>query len=142
MVQCGMIRDEVAAFKQYLGDGKRADVQQLWPDLPQTIAWIRNAGGIAVLAHPLKYRLSRSRIWRLSMDFAGAGGEAIEVINGHQSPEKTTEVAKIAVELGLLGSGGSDFHGPEYRWQHLGVSSPMPANVPHVLHHLGYAGDF
>ncbi len=61
------------AFKKYMGDGKAGDVKKHWAELPQIIKWIRDANGIAVLAHPLKYKLTRTRLKRLLDSFRGGG---------------------------------------------------------------------
>ena len=70
------------AFSSYLGTGKTGDVKQFWASYETVIQWIRGAGGVAVLAHPHKYRMTRSKLSRLLDDFQAAGGEAMEVISG------------------------------------------------------------
>ena len=90
MVQCGFVKDESKAFKRYLGRGKVGDVKHLWPEMAEVINWIRGAGGTAVLAHPTKYKLSRTKLLELCHDFKCAGGQAIEVISGTQSVADTS----------------------------------------------------
>ena len=84
MVAAGLARSEQAAFRRYLGRGRVGDVRECFASLEQVIAWIRQAGGVAVLAHPAHYRLSRRRRQRLISDFSAAGGGAVEVISGRQ----------------------------------------------------------
>ena len=69
LVEQGMVKNMQTAFKQYLGQDKAGDVKQHWADLRQVIEWIRDANGIAVLAHPLKYKLTRTRLKRFMGDF-------------------------------------------------------------------------
>lgn len=127
LVATGRVKNINAAFKKYLGTGKSADVRFEWPDMAQVIAWIRAAGGIAVLAHPAKYDLTRTKMCRLIAEFAAAGGEGLEVINGRQDERVTLDLARIADGLGLYASCGSDFHFPDQPWQELGQFGNLPS---------------
>lgn len=118
MVAQGHAKDTGAAFDRYLGRGKPGDVKAFWPELAEVTEWIVAAGGVAVLAHPLKYKLTRSKLHRLVADFKGAGGEAVEVVNGRQTLDQTRQLCRLALECDLEVSIGSDFHrdspwGPE-----------------------------
>jgi predicted metal-dependent phosphoesterase TrpH len=121
-----------AAFKRYLGAGKPGDVKQLWPSVGEAVDWIRAAGGIAVLAHPDKYKMTRTKLGRLLQEFVEAGGEAMEVVSGQQSPNTTRDMALIANRFELYASCGSDFHVPDQPWQELGGYSPLPDNCQPV----------
>ena len=116
------------AFKKYLSSGKSGDIKKYWASLPQIIGWIRDAGGVAVLAHPLKYKLTRTRLVTLIDDFITAGGEGIEVVSGKQIPVDTRLLARICNQKKLLASCGSDFHEPKQTWAELGEFSPIPKN--------------
>ena len=132
VINAGKARDMQAAFKNYMGDGKAGDVRQHWADLPQIIGWIRDANGIAVLAHPLKYKLTRTKLKRLLADFIELGGEGMEVVSGQQTVQHTSGMVQVCVELGLLASCGSDFHAPGKRWAELGSFSRLPPRVSPV----------
>lgn len=132
MVAQGKVKNMQAAFKQYLGAGKAGDVKQHWADLAQVIEWIRGANGIAVLAHPLKYKLTRTRLKRLLDDFVAAGGQGMEVISGQQQAQQTTGMANLCNEKGLLASCGSDFHFPGKPWAELGRFAVLPNSVTPV----------
>ena len=132
VINTGKAGDMNAAFKKYLGDGKAGDVRQHWAKLEQVIEWIRDARGIAVLAHPLKYKLTRTRLKRLLGDFMALGGEGMEVVSGQQTPQHTSGMVQVCVELGLLASCGSDFHQPGNRWAELGSFTPLPPRVTPV----------
>lgn len=124
LVETGQVKSVSQAFERYLGNGKPAAVDQVWPDIDAVIGWIQAAEGVAVLAHPLKYDLTRSKLARLMTDFCTAGGAAVEVISGYQKPEQTRDMTRLAQRHELRGSVGSDYHGPQQLWSKLG---PLPA---------------
>jgi 3',5'-nucleoside bisphosphate phosphatase len=126
MVLAGHVRDRAEAFQKWLGAGKLGDVKQHWPALPEAVAPLRAAGGIAVLAHPWQYGLTRSKLRRLLRDFAAAGGRGIEVVNGQQPLDQVAYLGKLCNEFGFLASCGSDFHHPDSPWMALGRMAGMP----------------
>ncbi|WP_439134938.1 PHP domain-containing protein [Pseudomaricurvus sp.] len=126
LVETGRVSSMNAAFKKYLGAGKVGDVKQVWPPVAEAVSWILAAGGVAVIAHPDKYKMTRTKLGRLISDFAEAGGQAIEVVSGHQQPDLTRDLARIANQHGLYASCGSDFHVPDQSWQELGSFSALP----------------
>jgi len=132
LINIGKVKSMQAAFKHYMGDGKAGDVKQHWAELPQIVQWIRDAGGIPVLAHPLKYKLTRTKLKRLLDQFLQAGGQGMEVISGQQLPYQTANLAQLCEQKKLLASCGSDFHGPGKRWAELGVFATLPKNVTPV----------
>lgn len=132
LVDIGRVKNLQAAFKHFMGDGKAGDVRQHWAELSQIIEWIRAANGIAVLAHPLKYKMTRSRLKRLLAAFVQAGGEGMEVVSGQQTRQQTASLAELCEQVNLLASCGSDFHMPDRRWAELGGFSPLPENVTPV----------
>jgi predicted metal-dependent phosphoesterase TrpH len=126
LVEIGRVPTVQAAFDRWLGNGKPADVKQAWPELAQAVAWIRAAGGIAVLAHPVKYKLTRTKLRRLITHFRESGGEAIEVAVAGQQVLETAHIAKLAQEFGLLASAGTDFHEPGLSWCQIGRLPRLP----------------
>lgn len=139
LVNVGVVNNINSAFKKYLGAGKPADVKYQWPDMPTVINWIHAAGGVAVLAHPYKYDLTRTKVCALVSAFAQVGGDALEVISGQQASAMTTDLAKIAAVNNLAASCGSDFHAPNHPWQELGNFSELPENCRPVWQLLGFA---
>lgn len=115
MVAQGHVAEPSVAFDRYLGRGKPGDVKAFWPVLEEVVGWIVAAGGVAVLAHPLKYRLTRTRLERLTADFRAAGGAAVEVLSGRQLPNEGRELRELARRQQLAVSLGSDFH-QEQSW--------------------------
>ena len=126
MVAAGFVRTTQEAFKKYLGNGKPCDIKVCWPEPGVVIRWIRDAGGIPVLAHPGKYTFTRSRLQRCVEDFSALGGLALEVVSGRQLPAQTRQFVELANHFGLHSSLGSDFHSPEQTWLDLGRYSTPP----------------
>ena len=116
------------AFRKFLGAGKAGDVKQHWAPFAQIIDWIRDSGGTAVLAHPGKYGLTRTRRLALVEEFCRLGGQGIEVISGLQDPRLTQSLAEAASVHDLLAACGSDFHRPGQSWAQLGMPLTLPPN--------------
>jgi len=110
MVEQGHCADLEQAFSRYLGAGKVGDIKAFWPELDEVVQWITDAGGLAVIAHPLKYRFTRNKLRRLIGDFQQAGGTAMEVFSGRQTRQDTESLLSLACSAGLEVSVGSDFH--------------------------------
>lgn len=126
MVESGYVSSIDQAFKRYLGAGKVGDVKQHWPEIGDVVEMIVDAGGVAVLAHPMKYKITRTKLRRLIEDFCDAGGRAIEIISGAQKPHETADMLRLAERYELLSSCGSDFHAPGMKWAELGQMAAMP----------------
>lgn len=136
LVEDGVVPKVAHAFKRYLGTGKPGDVKACWPELPEVVQWIVAAGGIAVLAHPRKYRLTATRLRVLTADFGRAGGQGIEVSVSGQSSGDLGFVAELARREKLWASQGSDFHFPGAPWCELGRIMKMPEGLEPVWHHF------
>lgn len=120
------VRSEEEAFDRYLGAGKPGDVKLLWPELAQVIEWIKAAGGVPTLAHPLKYRVTATRLRKLAAEFAALGGEAMEVVVGRQPVQDGQFLAQVAAQNRLQASVGSDFHVATTYGAQLGEISELP----------------
>lgn len=134
LVKAGAVRSVEQAFKRYLGAGKPGDVKQDWPEIGQAVAWIHAAGGRAVVAHPVKYKLTRTKLRELLTDFKACGGDALEVISGLQTPNITRDMSLMCQQFGLLASCGSDFHSPNAGWQALGGFGKLAPELTPVWH--------
>lgn len=126
MVETGFSKNMEHAFKKHLGSGKPGDIKQLWAPMNQVINWINASGGVAVLAHPYKYKLTRSKLIKLLDDFKQAGGRGIEVLSGNQGKDITEMLRDMAVQKNLLASAGSDFHHTSTQWCKLGMHHSLP----------------
>ena len=125
------------AFDRYLAKGKSAYVPTSWAELALAVSWITGAGGIAVLAHPLRYKLSANWMKRLLTAFKDAGGQGIEIITSRINADEIRQVMDYATRFELAGSMGSDFHNVTNQWVELGRLAPLPKNVKPVWELLG-----
>ncbi|MCC2645105.1 MAG: phosphatase [Burkholderiales bacterium] len=115
------------AFEKYLAPGKIGYVPQVWANLNDAVNWITGSGGIAVIAHPSRYKFTRTKLLRLIDDFKQCGGRGIEVISSSHSKEDSCNIATIANNHDLLCSIGSDFHTLEtFRTIRVGINHPLP----------------
>jgi predicted metal-dependent phosphoesterase TrpH len=126
LVECGHAASVQEVFKRYLVKGKPGYVHAEWASLQQAVEWIRAAGGLPVIAHPARYRLTRSKLKRLLAEFRESGGVGLEVVSGSHSRDETLHMAAVSREHGLLASCGSDYHGPENPWIELGRLRKLP----------------
>lgn len=128
LVKIGAVANIQQAFKKYLGSGKAGDIKEHWASMGEVISWIRNAGGVAVLAHPTKYAMTRTKLCALLEDFVALGGESMEVISGSQTTSITASMASLCETYKLLASCGSDFHSLDQPWAALGKVPELPSN--------------
>ena len=129
LVSAGYCNDVHKVFESYLVPGKPGYVEHQWATLEDAVHWIDASGGIAVVAHPARYKVSATALRRLFAEFRDCGGRAIEVASGSHTPEQTAHFGRVAQEFGFLGSRGSDFHGPDESWVDLGKAIALPAGV-------------
>lgn len=128
LVKEGMAKDLQAAFKQFLVRGKPAYIPTPWISIPEAVAGIIAAGGQAVIAHPLKYGLTRSKLHELINEFKDAGGEGMEVVSGEINVMQIKEMAATCLRFNLLASSGSDFHSDKTSRVNLGRQQQLPVN--------------
>jgi len=127
LINEGKAADMKAAFKRYLGRGKAAYVETDWILLDEAVLGIIKAKGQAVIAHPLKYSLTRTKLHELIVAFKSAGGVAMEVVSGETTVTDMNELAGLCGRFELLASTGSDYHGQNSRIA-LGKQRPLPVN--------------
>jgi predicted metal-dependent phosphoesterase TrpH len=132
LLEQGKARSMDDAFQRWLRDGVLGGSKTSWASLADAVRWINEDGGSAVLAHPAKYQLTHSRLRELVGDFKTAGGTALEVACGFQSPNTTRDLAELCRRYGMLASAGSDFHGGEHDHARLGQPGPLPSDLAPV----------
>lgn len=130
----GMAKDMVTAFKHFLGRGKVAYVPTPWLSISEAVAGIVAAGGQAVIAHPLKYGLTRSKLHELINEFKDAGGEGMEVVSGEITVTQAKEMAATCLRFNLLASSGSDFHSNTTSRINLGRQLQLPVHCTPIWH--------
>ncbi|MCP0913498.1 MULTISPECIES: PHP domain-containing protein [Legionella] len=134
LVNEGIVKDIQTAFKRFLGRGKGAYVPTPWCSVETAVAAITHAGGQAVIAHPLKYKLTRSKLHDLISVFKSAGGEGMEVISGGMTSVQINELASLCERFKLYASTGSDYHGDAISNTNLGQQQQLPLNCTPIWH--------
>lgn len=135
LVERGYAKDNAQVFKRYIGKGCTGYVPGQWMSLAEAVALIRGAGGLAVLAHPGRYKFSNGKLRALLGEFAELGGAGVELAYPNQAAGEAERLARACRELGLAASAGSDFHGP-MPWTELGRIKPLPADVEPIWQRL------
>jgi len=132
LVERGVCADTQEVFRRFLVEGKPGFVPHRWARLGDAVRWIVDAGGIAVIAHPARYRLTPTEDYALFVEFKAHGGRGVEVLTGAHSAADAARYAETAREFGLLASRGSDFHSPGESRIDLGGLPPLPAGLEPV----------
>ncbi len=135
MVQSGAVASIDKVFKRYIGRKGSAYVAMAWPALEEVVSVIKEAGGVAVIAHPQRYQLSRKQLQMLIDDFVDAGGEAVEMAYPNINVQVNQWLTKVLLQRKLYASQGSDYHGPEWKWVRPGYFAPMPKELCPVWQH-------
>ena len=129
LVESGVCKDTNEVFANYLIEGKPGFVPHVWANLNDAVTWIRQAGGLAIIAHPGRYNYSSLQLTQLYEQFKDMGGQGIEVVTGSHTPDEYKTFAKVALQYGFLASRGSDFHDPEESHIDLGKLPDLPSQL-------------
>jgi predicted metal-dependent phosphoesterase TrpH len=132
LVEQGHCRDTNEVFRKFLTEGKPGFVPHRWATLKDAVRWINGAKGLAVIAHPGRYKFTANEEYALFLEFKEHGGRAIEVVTGSHSPAEYVEYADKALEFGFAASRGSDFHSPDESHCDLGKLPPLPGQLTPV----------
>ena len=132
LVETGVCKDTNEVFRKYLIEGKPGYVPHRWAALGDAVRWITNAGGVAVIAHPARYRLTATEEYALFSEFKEHGGRGVEVVTGSHSTAEYVTYADMAQEFGLAASRGSDFHSPDESHTDLGTLPYLPGHLTPV----------
>jgi predicted metal-dependent phosphoesterase TrpH len=134
LVEGGYCKDVREVFSKYLVAGKPGYIEMTWASLADAIGWIKGSGGVAVLAHPGRYRLNELEAGAMVEDFIRHGGAAVEVVTGSHTTSQYRKYAALASHYGLMASRGSDFHSANESHTDLGALPPLPDSVVPVWH--------
>ena len=129
IVERGFARDVKSVFDYWLAKGKPGYVTHPWAELSEALGWIKAAGGVAVIAHPGRYRLTVAERRAFYVAFKELGGQGIEVVSGSHTEAEQREFASVAREFGFLASRASDFHGPGESYIDLGRMVQLPPDL-------------
>ena len=132
LVETGVCRDTPEVFRKYLTEGKPGYVPHRWAALGDAVRWTTQAGGLAVIAHPARYKFSPTEEYALFSEFKAHGGQGVEVVTGSHSVPEYAIYADMAREFDLAASRGSDFHGPGESYTDLGNLPPLPTGLTPV----------
>jgi len=132
LVEIGIAKDVQSVFQYYLTPGKPGYVDHRWATLEEAVGWIHAAGGVAVVAHPARYRISNGDLRRFLGEFKDVGGDGIEVVCGSHTTEHVLHFARLARHFEFHASRGSDFHGPEESYVDLGRLPGLPEDLKPV----------
>lgn len=132
IVESGHCPDTNAVFRKYLAEGKPGFVPHRWANLGDAVKWITGAGGVAVIAHPARYKFTANEEFALFNEFRAHGGRGVEVVTGAHSQADYVKYAEFCSEFDLLASRGSDFHSPDESHTDLGKLPDLPGSVTPV----------
>lgn len=129
LVECGVCKDTGEVFRKYLTEGNPGYVPHRWATLKSATQWIASAGGMAIVAHPARYRFTANEEFALFSEFKAHGGRGVEVVTGSHSAAEYVKYADTAREFGLAASRGSDFHSPGESHTDLGQLPFLPGDL-------------
>lgn len=132
LVERGVCADTNEVFRRYLTEGKPGFVPHRWAGLGDAVRWITAAGGLAVIAHPARYKLTPTEEYALFTEFKAHGGRGVEVITGSHSAAEAVKYGEMALEFDLFASRGSDFHSPSESRTDLGSLPDLPGTLTPV----------
>jgi len=129
LVESGVCRETSEVFRKYLTEGKPGYVPHRWASLRDAVSWITQAHGLAVIAHPGRYKFTPNEEYALFTEFKAHGGRGVEVVTGSHTPQEYVKYAETAREFGLAASRGSDFHSPDESHTDLGALPFLPGEL-------------
>jgi predicted metal-dependent phosphoesterase TrpH len=132
LVETGVCKDTSEVFRKYLTEGKPGYVPHRWACLGDAVKWINSAGGLAVIAHPARYKFTANEEYALFTEFKAHGGRGVEVVTGSHTAQEYVKYAETAREFGLAASRGSDFHSPDESHTDLGSLPFLPGGLKPV----------
>lgn len=132
LVETGVCRDTGEVFRKYLTEGKPGFVPHRWARLGDAVGWITKAGGVAVIAHPARYKFTPNEEFALFTEFKAHGGQGVEVVTGSHTAAESLTYAAMAREFSLAASRGSDFHSPDESHTDLGTLPLLPGELTPV----------
>ena len=132
LVDSGVCSSTHDVFRHYLTEGKPGFVPHSWASLGDAVRWITQSGGVAVIAHPARYKFTANEEYALFSEFKTHGGQAVEVVTGSHTVPEYAKYADMALEFDLAASRGSDFHSPDESHTDLGALPYLPGQLTPV----------
>jgi len=127
LIQEGYCKDMKSVFRRFLSGKKPGASHVEWRSFDEVVGWIHEAGGLAVIAHPFRYRMTQTKIKNMLIDFKEVLGDGVEVITATSNDEEITLSNQWAKEYNLLSSCGSDYHGWSNQRIQIGCLRDLPS---------------
>lgn len=119
--QEGYVKSKDEAFKKYVGEKCPYYIPREYIPYETAIEWIHEAGGLAILAHPYLYGFKEQKVRTMIKELKKCGLDGLEAYHSSTNQGQTNLLREYAKQYALLVSGGSDFHGSNKPYVHLGV---------------------
>lgn len=136
LIEEGIVKNKEQAFRKYLGPGCKYYLPKPEVTPCHVLSLIHSAGGIAVLAHPLIYKLGYRQIETLIQTLLPLGLDGIEAYHSSNNSYESDRLRSLAIKYRLAISGGSDFHGANKPDIELGRGRGQLQITEHILKQL------
>lgn len=136
LVNEGICKDIKTVFKRYLVGNLAGNVKGEWADITEVVHWINSAGGVAIIAHPTRYKMTHNKLKTLTQTFKNAGGKGIEIMTATTKSYEIEKMTHLALELDLVASSGSDYHGWDNSFVKMGRLKPLPSNIQAIWNYF------
>ena len=126
LIREGYCKDMKSVFRRFLTGKKPGASRVEWRSFDEVVGWIHAAGGLAVIAHPFRYRMTQTKIKKMLIDFKEVLGDGVEVVTATSTDEEITLSDQWTKEYKLLSSCGSDYHGWSNQRIQIGCLRDLP----------------
>ena len=126
LIREGYCKDMKSVFRRFLTGKKPGASSVEWRSVDEVVGWIHEAGGLAVIAHPFRYRMTQTKIKKMLIDFKEVLGDGVEVVTATSTDEEITLSDQWTKEYKLLSSCGSDYHGWSNQIIQIGCLRDLP----------------
>ena len=126
LIREGYCKDMKSVFRRFLTGKKPGASRVEWRSFDEVVRWIHAAGGLAVIAHPFRYRMTQTKIKNMLIDFKEVLGDGVEVVTATSTDEEINLSNQWAKEYKLLSSCGSDYHGWSNQRIQMGCLRDLP----------------
>ena len=126
LIREGYCKDMKSVFRRFLTGKKPGASRVEWRSFDEVVGWIHAAGGLAVIAHPFRYRMTQTKIKNMLIDFKEVMGDGVEVVTATSTEEEITLSNQWAKEYKLSSSCGSDYHGWSNQRIQIGCLRDLP----------------
>ena len=127
LIREGYCKDMKSVFRRFLTGKKPGASRVEWRSFDEVVEWIHAAGGLAVIAHPFRYRMTQTKIKNMLLEFKEVLGDGVEVVTATSTDEEITLSNQWAKEYKLLSSCGSDYHGWSNQRIQIGCLRDLPS---------------